>query len=222
MNREKLKYSNDGKIYPDHLVSLTIFEEYYYLTSIVWVVGEYGVFTDFIDMFVLELHQHGIISHFLNLEKANKISKLPPGPQVLTLFTLSAGFIVWISTVFVACITFVCEHVVRYLTVTRYLKKIIYATEEQVLQEKENEKEEDEEEEEIDSSISKDYDDSVISENKNIICVQAVIHDEKGDSNVLVFDEEKSLEIVQRRTSLKIDLDEILSFNDEEIDNVYF
>jgi hypothetical protein len=73
--------------------------------------------------FILQCHQHGFIDYFerKNFEQPRVEEKDPR--KVLTLYMLSAGFYIWLGSVFVACVVFVAEHVVRYFTRTRYLNR---------------------------------------------------------------------------------------------------
>lgn len=74
--------------------------------------------------FIGELHQHGHIEHFKNVAKIRDPPKPEdPGPQVLTMYILSAGFIVWLASISTAFIAFAGEHLWRCYKVTSHLKK---------------------------------------------------------------------------------------------------
>lgn len=64
--------------------------------------------------FIYQCHQHGFCQHFQSITIKSEHKKLEKkqAPQVLTMGKLSAGFLVWIGSVLVACIIFLCEHVV--------------------------------------------------------------------------------------------------------------
>lgn len=60
--------------------------------------------------FILLCHQHGICDYFQSLVFLAEPNKdEPEKPQILTMQKLSAGFLVWFGSVFVACLVFVCE-----------------------------------------------------------------------------------------------------------------
>lgn len=66
----------------------------------------------------MECEQHGFTDYLYNSQfiSVPHFSTTSPDPKKLTMEILSAGFYVWIGTVFVACIVFVIEHVVAYKT----------------------------------------------------------------------------------------------------------
>lgn len=98
---------------------------YYYS----WYV-EAHLFESF-QKYILELHQHGIIQY---LERKYVYIATTPDeekPKKLTLFMLSAGFYIWLITVFVALIAFIGEHLVRYFSKSRrdYRKNLRHCVE---------------------------------------------------------------------------------------------
>lgn len=79
-----------------------------------------------LEKFIQEAQQHGIIKHFENLMEH---AQMPPDPEkepnVLTMFMLSAGFLVWLVTVIFACVIFICEHIIYYISIKRKKNSII-------------------------------------------------------------------------------------------------
>lgn len=97
-------------------------DDYLWLTSC-WILQPFTFIIQPIERFILELHQHGIITHFENLKSLKEVPKPEdPEPEILTLQMLSAGFIVWISTFIFVIIAFITEHIVFYLQVKSDLK----------------------------------------------------------------------------------------------------
>lgn len=98
------------------VVNMKIFDEDYEVNEKVWIVHkETQEIFKILEKFILEAHQHGIIRHFENLVELNEIPKPPdPDPKVLTMEILSAGFIVWLVTVIISCISFIGEHIVKF------------------------------------------------------------------------------------------------------------
>lgn len=96
---------------------MTIFKDNYIMFPSYWILNTGNSISDILEKFILELHQHGHIVHFVRLETPRKIPQLEdPGPQILTMTKLSAGFIVWLVAVLAACITFVGELVVNQIS----------------------------------------------------------------------------------------------------------
>jgi hypothetical protein len=104
---------------------MKIFQEDYMTFCSNWnVFSQYYQFYLLLNNFLLELHQHG---HLLHLESMENVPKPPkpqnPEPQVLTMYKLSAGFIVWFASFSAAFIVFIAEHIWRYYKVTRHLNR---------------------------------------------------------------------------------------------------
>jgi len=95
-------------------------DDYLWLTS-AWNVYPFSFLYESMNNFILGMHQHGHIIHFERLKAPSKVQIDDPEPEVLTMFMLSAGFIVWLTTISFGFVAFVCEHIWRYFTVTRYL-----------------------------------------------------------------------------------------------------
>lgn len=96
--------------------NFTIFEDDYFLVPQSWLLCPHGYLNGLLNDMILRLSQHGIIMHieYSIKDVVLKIKLKDPGPQILTMKKLSAGFIVWISTVSIACIVFLIEHIYKY------------------------------------------------------------------------------------------------------------
>lgn len=92
-------------------------DEDYTLYYYSWIVSA-KIFESF-NKYILECHQHGIISHLNEKYFPKAVQPDEDGPQILTMYILSAGFYLWLGTVFVACLVFIGEHVVRYFSKRR-------------------------------------------------------------------------------------------------------
>lgn len=102
--------------YREFFSNYEIFNENYYTVPQTWILQTNSFIHQTIDMLILRLHQNGIIARFESLFSLPKLPKPEdPGPQILTMKKLSAGFTVWIGSVLIACIAFVCEHIYKYL-----------------------------------------------------------------------------------------------------------
>lgn len=104
---------------------MRIFEDDYLWVGSSWLVHPYSIIGEALERYILELHQHGIIEHYLNLVSVPKVPTFIKGPEKLTMFMLSAGFLVWIITVLITCIEFICEVVLGQLMCKREKIKII-------------------------------------------------------------------------------------------------
>lgn len=82
-----------------------------------------GVFTEKLEKFILEGHQHG----FLIPKQDEPEEKSSDEPKVLTMKMLEAGFVLWLVSICLACIVFICEHIVRYNSNRRIIaREILY------------------------------------------------------------------------------------------------
>lgn len=77
-----------------------------------WYVNAYSVVYESIEKFILEAHQHGIIQFIESRYSSKKQRPRESGTKVLTMYMLSAGFYVWLVSVAIACVVFICEHIV--------------------------------------------------------------------------------------------------------------
>lgn len=70
--------------------------------------------TEVFDNFILLSHEHGFIQ-LIESKIFNKTHEphTEDGPKVLDLYKLSAGFIIWLGSVLVACIVFIGELIVN-------------------------------------------------------------------------------------------------------------
>jgi hypothetical protein len=78
--------------------------------SLSWLSKKSNFFINTLNKFLMEAEQHGFTQYFQD----SKFKDLPPTsknlkPKVLTMQMLSAGFIVWLGSVVVACFVFVIE-----------------------------------------------------------------------------------------------------------------
>jgi hypothetical protein len=100
------------------------FKENHKMIGMNWKVNQFSQIYDQIEKFVLEAHQHGLVQyHISKYTPLPAPNPPPPGPQVLTIYMLSAGFIVWLVTVLAACLMFVFEHIYFYFKITTKIKK---------------------------------------------------------------------------------------------------
>jgi hypothetical protein len=88
---------------------MKIFKDDYMWVGSSWLVTPNSFLCEALERYILELHQHGIIQHFHDLVSSPKVPESESDPQVLSMYILSAGFIVWIVTVAMACIVFIIE-----------------------------------------------------------------------------------------------------------------
>lgn len=88
-----------------------------------WLLNRSNFLIDSINKFLMECEQHGFYQKFYN-DRFHYVPSLSDenDPQKLTLDILSAGFIVWIVTVAIACIVFIIEHLIAFLTRKRLNK----------------------------------------------------------------------------------------------------
>jgi hypothetical protein len=93
----------------------TVFDSSFHL-HISWLTPKSSFLTDTLNDFLLHSEQHGFTQHFYDAEYVYSSTLPEPDPKKLTLDILSAGFIVWLITVMIACFVFVIEHVVAYFT----------------------------------------------------------------------------------------------------------
>jgi hypothetical protein len=102
--------------------NMKIFKDDYIFGISPWFVQSDHIMYDQLCKFVLEIHQHGILARFEKLNYVNQAPKEDEPLEILTMYMLSAGFIVWLASVLIACLSFIGEHIYRYLTFTRHLK----------------------------------------------------------------------------------------------------
>jgi hypothetical protein len=95
---------------------MEIFKDDYAWTTTSWGVHPNSLMYETLENFILELHQHGHLNRLISVysHRENDHKHIDSGPQILTMHILSAGFIVWIVTVFLSSISFICEHVFNY------------------------------------------------------------------------------------------------------------
>lgn len=91
-----------------------LIEESYRSIFATWFVkGGSFIFETLEDFLLLNL-QNGIIQRFQDFSK-KKLSEEDDEPQVLNLAMLSAGLVVWLGSVLIACFGFLCELIVHYI-----------------------------------------------------------------------------------------------------------
>lgn len=73
--------------------------------------------------FILRCNEHGFTKIYKSLYCDQPIIKNHDKPVVLTMQMLSAGFYLWLCSVAVACIVFICEHMTVNFTRIRQTKK---------------------------------------------------------------------------------------------------
>jgi predicted heme/steroid binding protein len=91
---------------------MRIFKDDYAPLNFPIMVDISGEVYDALNDFLWKAHEHGIFDSQKSLyERLNTPKKEePPSPQVyVTMYMLSAGFIVWFIAVLIACLTFIGE-----------------------------------------------------------------------------------------------------------------
>lgn len=107
-------------LFPEYKLNpslLRFMEDDYRIAPVPWHMPRVGAiifFYQHLEKFILEAHQHGIVEHFRRKWTPRSLEPDPSEPKVLTMYMLSAGFILWLGSVAVACIVFIFEHIVRY------------------------------------------------------------------------------------------------------------
>jgi hypothetical protein len=102
---------------------MIFFQDNHKMRLVPWVTYTNSFLFESLANFVLEMHQFGFIDHFVSLNMPSEIPKPEdPGPQILTMYMLSAGFIVWVVTFVVASISFIFEHIYKFITDKRAQK----------------------------------------------------------------------------------------------------
>lgn len=115
-SEHNFRYKTNVKI----LEKMRMIDENFYWQSSYWILQSNSFLYELLNNFILETHQHGFIKRFESLNAYNKIT-IPKekGPEILTIFMLSAGFYVWLATVLSAILTFIGE-----LAVSHFITKI--------------------------------------------------------------------------------------------------
>lgn len=100
-----------------NIYSFKMFDETYQTLRTSLFTFYRGYLNEILDTFILEAHQHGILEYLHNrVFRFSKINdQIDLKTRILTTFTLSAGFYVWLATVAFACIVFIGEHVNFYI-----------------------------------------------------------------------------------------------------------
>jgi hypothetical protein len=80
-----------------------------------WLIRRSDYLIHSVNKFLMECEQHGLKEYFYN----NQFEAVSPPeksrPKVLTMNVLSAGFIIWLASVLVACVIFIIELIVFYI-----------------------------------------------------------------------------------------------------------
>lgn len=76
-----------------------------------WHVLQNSFIYEPLEKFILNCHQHGIMAHLVDKLIPSLSEERKEGPKVLTTFMLSAGFYVWLTSVLIAIIVFILEHI---------------------------------------------------------------------------------------------------------------
>lgn len=102
--------SNNSRSYTDVSNNFVVMENYFIVRPIQIYVRPSSVFFKRLEKTILECHQHGLL-----VKKSDPPElKSADEPQVLTMQMLEAGFVLWMCSICVACVVFICEHIVRY------------------------------------------------------------------------------------------------------------
>lgn len=80
------------------------------LAHMAFATSPHSLMYEKFEKFILECQQHGILNYLFSKYVYKKISDTEDsGPQILTMKKLSAGFLLWLGSVGIACIVFVGE-----------------------------------------------------------------------------------------------------------------
>jgi hypothetical protein len=77
-----------------------------------WLAKRTSYFIEDLNKFLMEVEQYGFKEYLYNSKFENIAPTSEPGPQILTMYMLSAGFYIWLGSVVIACIVFAIEHIV--------------------------------------------------------------------------------------------------------------
>lgn len=111
-----LFWSMDSKKASALLSSFKIIDDDFIQIPVTFYTHSATVIWQSLNKFILECHQHGFCQHIQSKSLFLRRPKpLKTGPQILTMSKLSAGFFVWLASVLVALIIFLCEHLVSYV-----------------------------------------------------------------------------------------------------------
>lgn len=78
-----------------------------------WHVRKQSLIYEQLEKFILDCQQNGIIEHLVRNISPVFLQPDGIGPQVLTMFELSAGFIIWMGSVLVAICVFILEMIIH-------------------------------------------------------------------------------------------------------------
>lgn len=106
-NSNEIKISDPNGRINDFFVATN---DFYATRPITIGAHPHGVFTEKLDKLILECHQYGLVIEQQELPSMKSSDE----PKVLTMRMLEAGFVLWICSICVACVVFICEHIVRY------------------------------------------------------------------------------------------------------------
>lgn len=90
----------------------------------VFIVRSESYIIDVLNDFILRCHQHGFFKYFESQYFETPEIIVEDARKILTFNMLSAGFYLWLISIVVACLVFIVEHVVRYFSRTRKLRKL--------------------------------------------------------------------------------------------------
>lgn len=89
-----------------------ILDDDYAMCPVSIQVNVKALFSESLNEFILLCHQHGICEHLKSKSFIRRPEDPPDDePQVLTMEKLSAGFYVWLGSVILSVLVFVCEHI---------------------------------------------------------------------------------------------------------------
>lgn len=101
---------------------MTLLNDDYLLHSEYVMVKPESYIYSVLNDFILQCHQYGFFNHFQTKESKPLVLEIKDtSRKVLTMHMLSAGFYLWLMSVLLACVVFLIEHVVRYVSRTRHL-----------------------------------------------------------------------------------------------------
>jgi hypothetical protein len=83
--------------------------------TVSWLAKRSSFLIEGLNKFLLEAEQHGFTDYLYNLSREIAEPSEPSEPKVLTMDILSAGFVVWIMSVSLACLVFISEHIVYFI-----------------------------------------------------------------------------------------------------------
>lgn len=109
IGRERLTDTDENLIYAQSK-SFRVLDDNYLTIFSPFYMRPNSFISEVLNSFIIKCHEHGLMQHIeLNIFNKTSIDHAEQPPQVLDMHKLSAGFIIWLGSVMIACIVFFCE-----------------------------------------------------------------------------------------------------------------